>query len=174
MYSCPTEGLIRNINPVSSGRRFRRLRSYRLCLQDVPGVLGSMTELAASNTGRETKVADGNLLVDIRVSKVVGTLGHSTNEDANAFIVIELVDVAPDLHDGSVETEGDFAALWGQVVGDGVLNDTEQFFLRIGGFYGETVEQLDHEAGKTLEGTRDSHRRRHLYQDTLGGGDVDL
>lgn len=82
-------------------------------LQNVPGVLSGVAELAAGNTGRQTEVADGDLLVDIRVGKVIGTFGHSSDEYANTLIIIQLVDVAPDLHDRSVETEGDLAALWG-------------------------------------------------------------
>lgn len=47
-----------------------------------------MAELAAGDTGRQTEVADGDLLVNIRVGEVVGTFGHGTDEYADAFVIV--------------------------------------------------------------------------------------
>lgn len=143
-------------------------------LKDVPGVLGGVAELAAGDAGRKTEVANGDFLVNKRVGKIVGTLGHSTDKDTNALVVIELVNVVPDSHDRRIETEGDLAAFGGQVVGNGVLDDAKQLLLGVGGLNGEAMEQLHHETGKALEGTRDAHRGGDLDQHTLGGGDVNL
>lgn len=133
-----------------------------------------MAEFATGDTGRKAEVADGDLLVNVWIGEVVGALGHSTNEDTDTLVVVKLVNVAPNSHDRSIETEGDFSALGGQVVGDGVLNDAKQLLLRVGRLDGQTVEKLDHQASKTLEGARDADRGRDLDQHTLGGGDVDL
>lgn len=133
-----------------------------------------MAELATGDTGRKTEVADRNLLVDIGIGEVVRALGHSTNEDANTLIVVQLVDVAPHSYYRSVKTESDFSALGWQVVGDGVLDDAEQLLLRGRGLNGQTVEQLDHQPSKALECARNANRGRNFDQHTLGGGDVDL
>lgn len=143
-------------------------------LQDAPRVLCSVAELAASNTGRKTVVADRNLVVDVGVGEVVGALGHGTDKDADALLGIQAVDIAPDrLHLG-VEAQRHLAAVGRQVVGDGVLDHTEELFLRVSRPDGKAVKQLDHETGETLEGTRDADGGRDLDQDILGGEDVDL
>lgn len=91
--------------------------------EDVPSVLSRVAELAAGHASGEAEVTDRYLIVHIRVSEVVRTLGHGTNEDADALVGVELVDVAPDAHGRGVEAESDLAALWGQVIGDGVVDD---------------------------------------------------
>lgn len=60
------------------------------------------------------------------------------------------------------------------MIGDGIVDDTEKFLLRVGRLDGQAMEQLDHQTSKALESTRDAHRGRDLDQDALGGGDVDL
>lgn len=60
------------------------------------------------------------------------------------------------------------------MVGDGVLDDLEQLLLRGGGADGELVEQLDHQTGEALEGTRNADGGRDFDEDALGGVDVDL
>lgn len=143
-------------------------------LQDAPRVLGSVAELAASNTGRKTVVADRNLVIDVGVGKVVGTLCHGTDKDADALLGIQAVDIAPDgLHLG-VEAQRDLAAVRRQVVGDGVLDHTEELFLRVSRPDGKAVKQLHHETGEALESTGNADGRRDLDQDILGGEDVDL
>lgn len=133
-----------------------------------------MAELAAGNTGTETEVADGDGVVLEGVGKVVSALGHGTNEDTDALLGPQSPDVVVDTDDGGVETEGDFAAVGGQMVGDGVLDDLEQLLLRVGGPDGETMEQLDHQAGKPLEGAGDADGGRDLDEHPLGRVDVYL
>lgn len=100
--------------------------------EDVPSVLSSVAELAAGHASGEAEVTDRYLIVHVRISEVVRTLGHGTNEDADALVGVELVDVAADTHGWGVKTESDLAALWGQVVGDGVVDDAEELLLRVG------------------------------------------
>lgn len=100
--------------------------------EDVPSVLGSMAKLATGDAGRKAEIADGDLLVDVCVGKVVRALGHGTNKDANALIRVEPVDVAPDVGDRGVEAESNLAALGRQMLSDRVVDDSEQFLLRVG------------------------------------------
>lgn len=60
------------------------------------------------------------------------------------------------------------------MIGDGVLDDLEQFLLRIGGADREPMQKLDHEASKTLECTRNSNTWIHFDQDTFGRVNVNL
>jgi hypothetical protein len=60
------------------------------------------------------------------------------------------------------------------VVGDGVLDDLEELLLRVGGADGETVEQLDHKTGETLEGSGNTDGGVDFDQNSLGGVDEDL
>jgi hypothetical protein len=60
------------------------------------------------------------------------------------------------------------------VVGDGVLDDAEEFFLRGGAADAEVVKQLDHETGEAFEGSRDADGGGDFYEDAFGGVDVDL
>lgn len=133
-----------------------------------------MAELAASNTGRQAVVADGDLFIHIGIGEVVGTFGHGSYENADALVVVEGVNVVPNANDALVETQSDLSAVGRQVVGDGVLNDAEQLLLRVSRADGEAVKQLHHQAGEALEGAGDADRGRDLDEHALGGLDVDL
>lgn len=101
--------------------------------EDVPGVLSRVAELATGDAGRETEVADGDLLVDVGVGEVIRALGHGTHEDTDALVGVEPVDVGPNVGDRGVEAESDLAALGWQMLGDGVVDDAEQLLLGVGG-----------------------------------------
>jgi hypothetical protein len=60
------------------------------------------------------------------------------------------------------------------VIGDGVLNDLQQLFLRCCRANGESVKKLNHQTGEALEGTRDADGRADFDQDTLCCVNVDL
>ena len=66
-------------------------------------------------------------LVQWKYSKV------GTDKDANAFLGSEGLDVVVHSDDFGLEGECHFPAVWWQVVRDGVLDDTEQLFLRCRG-----------------------------------------
>jgi hypothetical protein len=133
-----------------------------------------VAELAACYTGRETVVADRYLLIHVLVGKGVGSSGHGTNEDADALTRVQLLHVFSDSDYFCVETEGDLAAVWWQVVSDWVLYDFEELFLRVGGSNGKSVKKLDHETRETFKCTRNSNGWADFDQYTFRSGDVDL
>lgn len=91
-----------------------------------------MTKLAAGNTGRQAKIADGDLLVHVCVGKIVRAFCHGANKDADTLVRIKTINVASDMRHGSVETEGNLTALGREVIGDGVVDDAEKFLLGVG------------------------------------------
>jgi hypothetical protein len=133
-----------------------------------------VAELAAGDAGRETVVANRDLLVDKLVSKVVSTLGHGADKDAYALVVAQGVDVFTDADDRRVEAERDLPAVRRQVVGDGVRDDLEELLLRVRSLDGQAVEKLHHQTREPLERSRDADGRRHLDQHPLRRLDVDL
>lgn len=133
-----------------------------------------MAKSAASNTGTQAEVADTDRVVLELVGEGVVTLGHGTNEDANALLGFELGNVVAHANDGRIETEGDLAAVGREVVGDRVLDDFEELLLRCGGTDRESVEELDHQTSEALEGTRNADSGADLDQDALCCVNVDL
>lgn len=100
-------------------------------LDDVPGVFASVTEFAASDTCAQTVIADTDGFVLERVGKVVFSFRHGPDEHADTFRSPERVDVIPDSDHVGVETQGDLPAIGWEVVRDGILDDLEEFFLRV-------------------------------------------
>ena len=143
-------------------------------LNNVPSIFSSVTELAASNTGGQTVVADGDLLIDKLIGKIIRSLGHCSDEDADALLWLEALNIFSDLDNFSIETESDLAAVWWKVIADWVLNNLQKLLLRVGRANGETMEKLDHETSESLESTRNANGWRDLNQDALGGVDIDL
>lgn len=133
-----------------------------------------MAKLATSDAGRKTEVADRYLLIDKLVGESVGALGHGSDEDADALLGTYALYPVTNSHQRSIETQRDFTAVWGQMVGNGVLDDPQELLLGCSRSDGETMEKLDHETSEALEGTRDSDGGRNLDEDALGGVDVDL
>src|SRR3569833_904388 len=88
-------------------------------LHDVPGILGCVAELAAGDAGREAIVADGDLLIHILVGEVVRAFGHGSDEDADALVSAQGVDVVSDANDIRLEAQRHLPAVRRQVVGDG-------------------------------------------------------
>lgn len=99
-----------------------------------------MAELAASNTGRQSKIANRNLLINHGVSKVVSTLGHGTDKDADALFCSNCLDIFADTNQWGIKTEGDFPAVWWQVICDRVLDDAEKLFIGARGADGEAMQ----------------------------------
>lgn len=102
------------------------------CSDNVPDILSSMTELAAGNTGTQAETADTDGVILEGIGKVVASLGHGTNEDTNTLLRTQVLDIIPNADHRSVETEGDLATVWWQMIGDWVLDDLEKFLLRRG------------------------------------------
>ena len=99
-----------------------------------------MTKFAASNARREAVIADGYLLVDIAIGKVVWTLGHSTDEHTNALIGVQRVNVFPYTYYWGVKAERYLSALGWKMVCDGILDDTQELFLGISRANGKPVK----------------------------------
>ena len=111
----------------------------RVRLNNVPDILGSVTEFAAGDAGGKTIIANGDLLVDILIGEIVSALGHGSDKDAYALAWLQVCYVIPGADDLGLEAQGDFPAVGRQMVGDGVLNDTQELLLGVGGPDGETV-----------------------------------
>lgn len=60
------------------------------------------------------------------------------------------------------------------MIGDWILDDLEELFLRIGGSNRQFVKQLHHKPSETFECPGNTHGRANLDQDPFGGVDVDL
>lgn len=133
-----------------------------------------MAELAASHTGTETVVADGDGIVLEGVGKVIVTLGHGTDKDGDTLTGTQGLDVVLGADNGGLETHGHLTAVGWEVVGDGVLDDLEQLLLGIGGANGQAVQQLDHQTSETLECAGNANGGVNFDQDTLGGVDENL
>lgn len=82
-------------------------------LDDVPHILSCVAKLAACHGCRETVVADGDLLVDKLIGKIVGSFRHSSNKHADALLVAQSADVFVDSYQWSIEGQGDLPAVWG-------------------------------------------------------------
>lgn len=90
-----------------------------------------MAEFAAGHTRRKTEVADGDLLVDVLVRKVICSLGHGSNEHTDALILIQILHVLPDTHQLGLKTQGDLSTVRGEMVGNWIGDDLQQLLLRV-------------------------------------------
>ena len=142
--------------------------------KNIPDLLSSMTEFTAGHTRTQTVVRDTNSIVLERVRKIIMALGHRPNKDTNTLALTEGLEVILGSNDRGLVGHGDFATVGREVVGDGVLDDAEEFLLGVCGADGEAVEELDHEAGETLECAWDAHGGVHFDEDAFGCVDVDL
>lgn len=133
-----------------------------------------MAEFTAGHTSTQAVVADTDLVILQRVGKVIITLGHGTDEDADALFGIQRLNVVSGPHNGSLETESHLAAVGRQVVRNGVFDNLQQLLLRIRRADGQPVKELNHQTGKPLECPRNAHGGIHFDQDALGGMDEDL
>jgi len=133
-----------------------------------------MAELTACNAGTEVKLANSDAVVLDVIGKVVVALGHSTYEDCDTLALVEIANVIADTYDLGVEAERDLAAVGREVIGNGVLDDLDELFLRRRRPDLVSVQELDHESGEALEGTGNAHCRADPDEHVLGGVDVDL
>lgn len=65
-------------------------------LDDAPYILSGVAEFAASNAGTEVELADGDGVVLDGVGKVVVAFGHGSDEDSDALVGVQTLDVIPD------------------------------------------------------------------------------
>jgi hypothetical protein len=133
-----------------------------------------MAEFTASYRRRQTVMADTNLLIDPSISKVILSFSHSSDYNTDALVLIETLDVFAYVVDWRLPRERHLAAVWREVLSDGVFDDTKEFLGRCGGADRELVEKLNHETCETLECTRNAHGWIYFDKDTFGRLDVDL
>jgi len=100
---------------------------------NVPNVLGGVAELAARDAGAQAVVADTDRFVLECVGEVVLAFSHGSDKDADAFLGRKTLDVISYSDHLGIETQSDLAAVWWEMVGYGVLDDFEEFFLGVGG-----------------------------------------
>jgi hypothetical protein len=98
-------------------------------LEDSPDVFCGVAELAARDAGTKVKLADSYAVVFDVVGEVIVALGHGSNEDCYALVVLKSGDVVAYAHNFCIEAEGDLAAVRREMVGDGVLDDLDELFL---------------------------------------------
>jgi hypothetical protein len=151
-----------------SSEAFEPFFSFSFNLNDVPNVFSSMAELAACYAGAEAVVADTDGVVLVFISKVVSSFCHCANEDAYAFLGTEGLNVVFDSDHWALETHGHLSAVWWQVICNWIFDDSQQLLVRSRRADGMTLQELDHQAGKALEGAGNANRRIDLDQDTLG------
>lgn len=60
------------------------------------------------------------------------------------------------------------------MVCDRVLNNLQQLLVGVGGADGKSMQELDHESGKTLECSRNANRGIDFDQNAFCGMDVNL
>ncbi len=92
-----------------------------------------MAEFAACHAGGKGVIANGDFLVHKGVSKAVVALCHGADEYADALLRPQCLDEVAAANKRRVKTEGYLAAIWGQMVSNGILYHTKELFVRIGG-----------------------------------------
>lgn len=98
-------------------------------LENVPYILGGMAELAAGNAGTEVELANGDAVVLDVIREVIVALGHGANEDCDTLALIETADVVADTYNFRIEAKRNLAAIWREMISNGVLNHLDKLFL---------------------------------------------
>lgn len=76
----------------------------RCRLDNVPGILGRVAELAARHAGTQTVVANTDRVIFKRIGEIVMPFGHSTHKDTDTFTRANRIDVIFDSDDWSIVT----------------------------------------------------------------------
>lgn len=117
-----------------------------------------MAKFAACNAGTKVKLTDGNGIVLDAVGKVVVAFGHGSNEDGNAFVVVQAMNIVADTYDFRVEAQRDLTAVGWEVVCDGIFDDLDELLIGRSRANLMSMEQLDHQTCESFECPRDSDR----------------
>ena len=94
-------------------------------LDDVPHIFRRVAKLTTRNAGTKTEVTDTDSVVLECICKVIFTLGHCTNEDANTLLGSKVCYIVFHSNHGRIKTKGDFPTIGGQMISNGVLDDFE-------------------------------------------------
>lgn len=133
-----------------------------------------MTEFAACHASAQGIVADADGVIFEAVREVVPAFSHRSDKHAYTLLRSQVRYVVPDTYDFGVEAQSNLSAIWWKVIGDRILDDLEQFLLRIRRADGKSMEELNHQAGKPLERAWYADRRADFDQNALGSVDVNL
>jgi len=133
-----------------------------------------MAKFTACHTCTQTVVADTDGVIFEGVGKVIVTLGHGTNEDANALVGTQRLDVVGGPHHRSLETESHLPAVGGKMVRDGVLDNLQQLLLGVCRADRQPVKELNHQTGEPLESSGNTDGGVHFNQNPFGGVNVNL
>lgn len=143
-------------------------------LDDVPYVLGCVTEFTTRHTGTEGKAADGDSVVFEGVGKVIISFSHGTDEDTNALLGPESLYVILDAHYGALKGECHLSAVWWEVFRDWILDHAKKFLLRSCGANRHAMKKLDHKTSESLERARNADCRVDFDENSSGGVNVNL
>ena len=94
-------------------------------LDDVPDVFHSIAEFTACYASAQAVVADTDSVILVHVCKIVLAFCHGANEDADALVGTNVVDIVSNPDDVRLITEGDLSAIRRKMIRDGILNDFE-------------------------------------------------
>lgn len=100
-------------------------RCHRSHLDDVPHVLGCVTEFAACHASTQAIVADADGVVLEAVCEVISAFCHGSDKDANTFLGSQVRDVVPYTYHFGVEAQCNLSTIGWKVSGDWVLDDLE-------------------------------------------------
>lgn len=145
-----------------------------LQLDDSPDVFSGMAKLATCNAGTEIEVANTDRVVLELIREVVVSFGHGSDENCDALILVQSFDVVSHSNHLGVEAQCHLPAIGREVIGDWILNDLDELLLGGGRSDLMPMEQLDHQASESLEGTWDPDRGADLNEDIPRSVNVDL
>lgn len=131
----PGPSMARTINEIL--RQWTGYTSWRL--DNIPDILDSIAKFATRYASAQAVIAYTDRVVLEAVGKIVVTFGHRTHKDANTLFRPEIRYVVFNPNHICVIAERDLTAIGRQVIGDGILDDLEEFFLRICGSNGEPM-----------------------------------
>lgn len=73
--------------------------------ENIPNFFGRVTEFTTRHTGTQTIVADTDCIIFKGICKIITALGHGTNEDADALLGVQRLDVILNTDYRRLETE---------------------------------------------------------------------
>jgi len=88
-----------------------------------------MAELATCYASTQTEVANTDCVVLEFVSEIVLAFGHGTDEDADALLRVQSLDIVGHSHNGCFETQSNLPAVRWQVICNRILNDFKELLL---------------------------------------------
>jgi hypothetical protein len=133
-----------------------------------------VAEFATRNTSTQAVIADTYLIILVQIGKVILAFRHGSYEDTNTLLWLKCFDVVLYAHNRSLKTQSDLSAVWWEMIGDGILDDAKEWFVRLVGANMVTLEELNHQTSETLECTGKADGGVDFNENILGCMDVYL